>query len=62
MSNDATTRWTVSVLKEAVKWRVLDQTIAEARGKFSSLPPEELETLLEDAVLASRQADGAKTR
>ena len=58
MSNDTTTRWTVSVSKDtdiavrsflaqrgmkkgdlskfiedAVKWRVLDQTMAEARGQ-----------------------------
>ena len=27
-------------IEEAVKWRVLDQTIAEARGKFADMPPE----------------------
>ena len=31
-------------IEEAVKWRVLDQTMAEARSKFADMPPEELES------------------
>ena len=42
-------------IEEAVKWRVLDQTIAEARGKFADLPPEALDSLIDEAVDASRQ-------
>jgi hypothetical protein len=42
-------------IEEAVKWRVLDQTMAEARGKFADLPPEELESLIGEAVAAARQ-------
>ena len=87
MSNDTTTRWTVSVSKdtdiavrsflaqrgmkkgdlskfieEAVKWRVLDQTMAEARGKFADLSPEALDSLLDEAATATRQADAPKAR
>ena len=29
-------------VEDAVRWRVLDQTITEVRGKFADLPPEEL--------------------
>ncbi len=43
-------------IEEAVKWRVLDQTMAEARGKFADLPPEELDSLIDEAVTATRQA------
>jgi hypothetical protein len=39
---------------EAVKWRVLDQTIAEARGKFADMPAEELEAALGEAIAAVR--------
>jgi hypothetical protein len=47
-------------IKEAVKWRVLDQTMAEARGKFADLPAIELETLIEEAVAAARAAKPLK--
>jgi hypothetical protein len=40
-------------IEDAVKWRVLDQTIAEARSKFADLPPDELEALLAEAVAAA---------
>lgn len=43
-------------IEEAVKWRVLDQTMAEARGKFADLPPGDLETLIDEAVTATRRA------
>lgn len=43
-------------IEDAVKWRVLDQTMAEARGKFSDLAPDELDTLLQEAVAATRDA------
>ena len=42
-------------IEEAVKWRVLDQTMTEARAKFSDVPPETLESLIEEAVAAARQ-------
>jgi hypothetical protein len=47
-------------IEEAVKWRVLDQTMAEARGKFADLPAEELESLIGEAVTAIRQAHTPK--
>jgi len=84
MTDDTTTRWTVSVSKdtdvavrtflaqrgmkkgdlskfieEAVRWRVLDQTIAEARAKFADLSSEALDSLIEEAVTA---ASGANTK
>ena len=43
-------------IEDAVKWRVLDQTIAEVREKFCDLPDAELENLIEEAVTASRAA------
>jgi hypothetical protein len=47
-------------IEDAVKWRVLDQTMAEARSKFADLSPEALVSLLDEAVTASRQAGAPK--
>ena len=47
-------------IEEAVKWRVLDQTLAEARGKFADMPPQELERAIEEAVAAARKAPTPK--
>ena len=41
-------------IEDAVKWRVLDQTVAEARGKFADLPPEALDSLIDETVAAAR--------
>ena len=43
-------------IEEAVKWRVFDQTLTEVRGKFADLPPADLDSLIEEAVTASREA------
>jgi hypothetical protein len=43
-------------IEEAVKCRVLDQIMAEARGKFADLPPETLESVTDEAVTATRRA------
>jgi hypothetical protein len=43
-------------IEDAVKWRVFDQTLAEARGKFADVPPDELDALISDAVTAARKA------
>jgi hypothetical protein len=43
-------------IEDAVKWRVLDQTMAEARSKFADLAPEDLDALIDEAVSATRQA------
>lgn len=48
-------------IEEAVKWQVLDQTVAEARSKFADLPPEELEAVIEEAVAAARMGNTRKT-
>jgi len=42
-------------IEESVKWRIFDQTVAEARRKFADLPPDALESLLDGAVTATRQ-------
>ncbi|WP_242496149.1 ribbon-helix-helix domain-containing protein [Sphingobium cupriresistens] len=45
-------------IEEAVKWRVLDQTITEARSKFEDMAPDELDALIGEAVAAARQPAG----
>jgi hypothetical protein len=49
-------------IEEAVKWRVLDQTMAEARSKFADMPPDELEAVIDEAVAAARQAHRPQAR
>jgi hypothetical protein len=44
-------------IEDAVKWRVLDQTMAEARAKFADMPPEALAALIDEAVTATRLAN-----
>jgi Ribbon-helix-helix domain len=46
-------------IEEAVRWRVLDQTMTEARSKFADLPPDELEAMLAEAVSATRKPGAA---
>ena len=41
-------------IEDAVRWRVLDQTVAEARASFADLPPHELQAMIDEAVEASR--------
>lgn len=47
-------------IEEAVKWRVFERTIAEAREKFADLSEEEAEALIDEAVAAVRQSSSAK--
>jgi hypothetical protein len=49
-------------IEEAVKWRVLDQTVTEARSKFADMPPSELESLIDEAVAAVRKDPTPKVR
>jgi len=49
-------------IEEAVKWRVLDQTMAEARGKFADLPAEDVEAIVDEAVAAGRKTKRPKAR
>ena len=47
-------------IEEAVKWRVMDQTVSEVRSKFAEIPPEELRSLIAQAVIAVRKAKSPK--
>jgi hypothetical protein len=47
-------------IEEAVKWRVFDQTLAEARDKFADVPTEELEAIIDEAVIAVREEKRAR--
>jgi Ribbon-helix-helix domain len=49
-------------IEEAVRWRVLDRTMAEARSKFADMAPEALETVIDEAVTAVRKAGGHRRR
>ena len=48
-------------IEDAVKWRVLDQTMAEARAGFADLPADAVEALADEAVAAGRRANKAPT-
>jgi putative PIN family toxin of toxin-antitoxin system len=37
-------------IEDAVRWRVFEQTLAEARSKFVDLPADELDALLTEAM------------
>jgi hypothetical protein len=41
-------------VEEAVRWRILDETINEARDKFSDLNTDELQALIDDASVDAR--------
>jgi hypothetical protein len=41
-------------IEDAVKWRVLDQTIAEARSKFADLSQDSVQALVDEASFAVR--------
>jgi hypothetical protein len=43
-------------IEDAVKWRMLDRTMAEARSRFADMTPEALDSLIDDAVAATRAA------
>jgi hypothetical protein len=46
-------------IEEAVKWRVFDQTLNEAREKFADLAQDELQALIDEATISVR-ADTAR--
>jgi hypothetical protein len=85
MADEQTTRWTVTVSKQAdkrlrtylaerglkkgalsrfvedaVRWRVLDQTIADARSKFSDLSAKELQDVIDEALAWARSEPPSK--
>lgn len=41
-------------IEDAVKWRVFDQTLAEARGEFADFAPEALQDLINEATESVR--------
>jgi hypothetical protein len=43
-------------VEEAVKWRVFNETLTEVREKFTDLPPDELQAMI-DEVCASVRAE-----
>ena len=43
-------------IEDAVKWRVFEQTVAEARSRFADLEPDALEALIDEALTATRQS------
>jgi hypothetical protein len=42
-------------IEDAVKWRLLDGAVAQAREAFADLPAEEVDALVEEAVAAARR-------
>ena len=49
-------------VEDAVRWRVLDQTVAEVRSKFADLSEEDLQALVDEATDAVRQDMKAEHR
>ena len=47
-------------VEKAVKWRVLDESLAQARAAFADLLPAELDRLMKDAVAAALQDPDAQ--
>jgi hypothetical protein len=41
--------------QDAVRWRVLDEAMSEARSKFADMPSDEVDALLEEAVSETRK-------
>lgn len=42
-------------IEEAVRWRLLDLSLTEARSAFDDLSPGEMETLIDEAVSDARK-------
>lgn len=42
-------------IEDAVKWRLLDLTLSEARSEFEDLSPEEMDLLIDEAVADARK-------
>lgn len=40
-------------IEDAVKWRVLDQAMGEARAQFADLAPDALDALIDEALTAA---------
>jgi Ribbon-helix-helix domain len=37
-------------IEEAVRWRILQQTVQETRKAFADIPPDELQKMIDEAV------------
>jgi hypothetical protein len=42
-------------IEDAVKWRLFDETIQQARERFAGIPRQEIEALVDEAVQTTRQ-------
>jgi Mg/Co/Ni transporter MgtE len=42
------------LVEEAVRWRIFDQTLDEARAQFADLPPDAIQDLIDEATDAVR--------
>jgi len=42
-------------IEDAVKWRLLDQTVNEVRQAFADVPPDELQNMIDEAVVSVRK-------
>ena len=40
---------------DAVKWRVFEQTLAEVRQQVADVPPDEMQSIIDEAINAVRQ-------
>lgn len=49
-------------VEEAVRWRVLDQTVEEARARFSDMPKKKLQSLIGEATQSLRTVKAPKAR
>jgi Ribbon-helix-helix domain len=46
-------------VEEAVRWRVLDRTVSEVRGRFADMAKDDLDAPIEEAVATAR-SEGRK--
>jgi len=42
-------------IEDAVKWRLFDQTVNEVRQAFADVPPDELQNMIDEAVVSVRK-------
>lgn len=47
-------------IEEAVRWRVLEQTVAEARAGFDDMPTDDLQALIDEAIIETRRTHAIK--
>ena len=42
-------------IEDAVRWRLFDETVQQARERFADIPPQEIEALIDEAVQVARK-------